>query len=91
MGPIGTLRRRTADVGPTPLDHWTRPRGQDHLAEATREQLEKLAELFGRSQSGFMTFAEFRRSAWLAFGGDCLMVNWAGMMVGIEKDGYAHH
>jgi hypothetical protein len=31
----------------------------------------------------------FRRRAFRAFG-DCVMINWAGMILGIETDGYTH-
>ena len=34
------------------------------------------------------TYREFRRT--VAHGFDCLMVQWAGLTLGIEKDGYTH-
>lgn len=34
-------------------------------------------------------YKAFRRTARFAFG-DCLMVPWAGMVLGIESDGYTH-
>lgn len=37
-----------------------------------------------------MTYREWRRNVQPAFGGDCVMVFWSGMWLGIEKDGYVH-
>lgn len=34
-------------------------------------------------------YREFRRTTFIAFG-DCVMVPWKGMVLGIEKDGYTH-
>jgi hypothetical protein len=35
-------------------------------------------------------YREFRKRVQPAFGGDCVMLPWAGMWLGIEKDGYTH-
>lgn len=35
-----------------------------------------------------MTYRQFRRTVAQAY--DCLMVNWCGMWLGIERDGYVH-
>lgn len=35
-----------------------------------------------------LTYLQFRRL--VSYGWDCLMVPWAGMWLGIEKDGYTH-
>ena len=35
-----------------------------------------------------ITYKQFRRG--LQAGYDCVMIQWAGMWVGIEPDGYAH-
>lgn len=35
-----------------------------------------------------LTYRQFRKTA--AHGFDCLMIAWAGMWIGIEKDGYTH-
>jgi hypothetical protein len=32
----------------------------------------------------------FRRTVVVAFGGDCVMLPWKGMWLGIERDGYTH-
>ena len=36
------------------------------------------------------TFDKFLARASLALGDTCVMVEWQGMWVGIERDGYAH-
>jgi len=57
----------------------------------TKEQQRKLLDLYrrrGRDQSHW-SYLRFRRSAFIAFG-DCLMVGWCRMIIGIEVDGYAH-
>ena len=35
-----------------------------------------------------MTYLQFRRT--VQYGFDCLMVEWCGMWLGIEEDGYIH-
>ena len=35
-----------------------------------------------------LTFLQFRRSVEMGY--DCIMVQWRGMWLGIEKDGYTH-
>lgn len=37
-----------------------------------------------------MTFMQFRRSVQGYPGGDCVLVHWCNMWLGIEKDGYCH-
>lgn len=54
----------------------------------TKLQQRALLTLYQRfNQSS--SFLKFRRNAFWAFG-DCLMVPWSGMIVGIEKDGHTH-
>ena len=36
-----------------------------------------------------VTYRHLRKTAFVAFG-DCLMVPWCGMIIGIETDGYTH-
>lgn len=55
----------------------------------TKAQQKALLSLWQRYQQS-PTFLRFRRNAFWAFGGDCLMVPWCGMIVGIEADGYTH-
>lgn len=62
----------------------------DHLETATPEQLAALRRVWERPQDGpKATWEEFRTSAQIAFG-DCVMVPWCGMVLGIETDGYTH-
>jgi len=37
-----------------------------------------------------VSFLAFRRSVQLYVGGDCVMVRWCDMWLGIELDGYTH-
>ena len=37
-----------------------------------------------------MTYLQFRRTVKPYFGGDCVMVPWCNMWLGIELDGYTH-
>ncbi len=56
----------------------------------TLKQLFALYRLWARLENKAQTFREFRASAELNVCGDCLMVPYCGMWVGIERDGYAH-
>jgi hypothetical protein len=38
----------------------------------------------------YMTYREFRETITPYPGGDCIMVPWYSMWLGIEKDGYVH-
>lgn len=69
------------------------------MRPTTKEQRIALAKVFQRHdplpehpinrRDWLRRYRAFRRTAWIAFG-DCLMVPWAGMMLGIERDGYTH-
>lgn len=57
----------------------------------TRAQRLALSRIWHRTIMGEpnpLTYKEFRRTAIDC--GEYLMVPWAGMMLGIEKDGYTH-
>jgi len=54
----------------------------------TRLQMEALKKLYDRQPLG-ISYLNFRRSAYIAFG-DCVMVRWLNMTIGIEADGYTH-
>lgn len=58
------------------------------MHKLTKEQQHALRKLYLRRDLG-MSYLTFRRSAFIAFG-DCLMVPWLGMILGIETDGYTH-
>jgi len=50
--------------------------------------MEALKKLYDRQPLG-ISYLNFRRSAYIAFG-DCVMVRWLNMTIGIEADGYTH-
>ncbi len=51
---------------------------------------EKPPVLLERNHYTNETFAEFLSRATPAFGDTCVMLEWRGMWLGIEADGYAH-
>lgn len=67
----------------------------------TRQQRESLMKIYQRNhpkpEDGssfykrlwFRGYRAFRRQAFLSFG-NCMMVPWANMIIGIETDGYTH-
>lgn len=36
------------------------------------------------------SYLSMRRRVVYSFGGDCVMIHWGNMWLGIEKDGYTH-
>ena len=59
------------------------------MHKLTKAQLEGLKEVYDRDHSVAPSYLAFRRRAYVWFG-DCLMVRWKGMTLGIETDGYTH-
>lgn len=57
------------------------------MVKLNKEQQEALKKAWSRNDNG-MTFLQFRRS--VQSGWDCVMVQWCGMWLGIESDGYTH-
>ena len=53
----------------------------------TREQRAALKRIWMRGTDG-RTYKQLRRD--VMGGHDCLMLEWAGMWLGIERDGYTH-
>lgn len=53
----------------------------------TRAQREALKRIHARGADG-RTYREIRKA--VHYGHDCLMLHWAGMWLGIERDGYTH-
>lgn len=43
-----------------------------------------------RKEDARALYRKFRRQAISAIGGECVMIPFAGMWLGIEKDGYTH-
>lgn len=54
----------------------------------TKEQGRALKRVYERTVTG-KSFLTFRRSVQVAFG-NVAMVEWCGMILGIEPDGYTH-
>ncbi len=53
----------------------------------TKEQRVALKRVYDRESLG-MSYRQFRRT--VQPGWDCIMIQWCGMWLGIEKDGYTH-
>lgn len=53
----------------------------------TKEQQSAIKRIYDRKDLG-ISYLQFRRS--VKHGFDCLMVEWCGMWLGIEPDGYTH-
>lgn len=58
----------------------------------TREQRQAIKRIFDRNSDGSTTYRQFRRRVISGgFGSDrYLMIEWRGMWLGIERDGYTH-
>jgi len=70
-------------------------RKEGRMFKLTRLQMERLREIHQRPTASGLprtptSFLAFRRTVQIAIGGDCIMVPWAGMWLGIETDGYCH-
>ena len=52
-------------------------------------QLESLSRKWGQDSQG-MTFQEFKATVQPCIGDNSIMVQWCGMWLGIEVDGYTH-
>ena len=57
------------------------------MVKTTRKQREALLRIHRRGADG-RTYREIRRA--VLPGHDCIMLQWAGMWLGIERDGYTH-
>lgn len=72
------------------------------MVKTTRQQREALKNVYHRAVRAysagpmrqgvhFMNYRQFRKTVQPTFGcDDCVMVRFAGMWLGIEKDGYTH-
>lgn len=54
----------------------------------TKAQRAAIKRVYDRDHSVAPSYLAFRRT--VKRGYDCLMVEWKGMWLGIEKDGYVH-
>ena len=57
------------------------------MVKTTRKQREALRRIWARSADG-RTYREIRAAVLPGY--DCIMLQWAGMWLGIERDGYTH-
>jgi hypothetical protein len=57
------------------------------MTPITRKQREALRRIWARGADD-RTYRQIRRD--VVQGHDCLMLEWAGMWLGIERDGYTH-
>lgn len=55
----------------------------------TRAQREAILKKYRQSPDGARSYREFRKRAFWTLG-DFIALQWCGMYVGIEKDGYTH-
>lgn len=64
------------------------------MVKTTRAQRESLWKLYNRALNSdhpeTRSYKEFRKTVEAGFLGEYIMVPWAGMVIGIEKDGYTH-
>lgn len=56
----------------------------------TRAQREALHRVWLRDTKTHGSYLTFRRGVQPYIGGDCVLVRYAGMWLGIERDGYTH-
>jgi hypothetical protein len=57
----------------------------------TRPQREAVANLYARHPDGAASYREFRKRVYpMLAGAGCVFIQWRGMTVGIETDGYTH-
>ena len=59
------------------------------MKKLTKKQQHTLLRKWNENHQG-MSFLEFRRGAYRLFSDDCIMVEWCGMTLGIETNGYSH-
>jgi len=57
------------------------------MTTTTKAQRKAIHRKWTQNDQG-MTYIEFRRTVQQGF--NCLMVQWSGMWLGIETDGYTH-
>lgn len=60
------------------------------LTRAQREALKRVWQRLEPTPSRRPSYLAFRRTVQPYIGGDCVLVPFAGMWLGIEKDGYTH-
>ena len=56
----------------------------------TRQQMEAIKIKYTQSKDHSKSYLEFRRRWYVSHMVGCVMGEWCGMFIGIEKDGYTH-
>jgi hypothetical protein len=56
----------------------------------TKDQMRALHRVYLRDTSVAPSYLAFRRRAYYSHINECVMIQWKGMWLGIEKDGYTH-
>ena len=56
----------------------------------TREQRVALKRVYDRGCDTDKTYRQYRKEVQYHYSGDCIMVWWHSMWLGIERDGYTH-
>lgn len=77
----------------TPTKRLTHPQlYRNSLLPKTIEEAEAFAVNFPHlvTKVPSKQYRRFRKTVQPYFGGECVMVHWAGMWLGIEQDGYTH-
>jgi hypothetical protein len=54
----------------------------------TKDQRKAVKRKFDQNPDGSTSYRAFRKR--IVQGFDCIMIQWCGMWLGIEKDGYTH-
>ena len=60
------------------------------MVKSTKEQIKALKRVYDRDMTVAPSYLAFRRTAQKAYIINCLMIQWKGMWLGIEPDGYTH-
>lgn len=64
------------------------------MKRLTKAQKQGILKIYRRMQGDdeptTLTYLQFRRKAQIVLRGECIMVPYARMWIGIERDGYAH-
>jgi len=56
----------------------------------TRAQRKAIHAMYLRNPNGSKTYREFRKRFYPQFGGYIAILDWCGMYVGVERDGFTH-
>jgi hypothetical protein len=56
----------------------------------TKEQRQAIADLYARNPNGSPSYRHFRKRFVPQLGGYIAILDWCGLYVGIERDGFTH-